>query len=278
MVREFLLIPQVGPTMRVASAINGFTGGLRRAVLPAAALAAVLFLLSTAATARTWESHDGKTVEGDFVSVRFGKVRIRRTKTKAIVEIPLNELSERDQEYIEELREKRKSRRREAARRDDSKSKDRKDDDDTGGAGTTFEQPGAWETIRQRVPLLDYLLNTGGGTITIWAAMLFVLHVIFLHISTHLMRFKGHVSDAVKTGILELILVAIVFVGSAGAISVVGEIGLLLLFGVFLTGPIAVLIIYEREFVLSVVAYILSLVLTALANAGFFLVLGSMQG
>ena len=42
-------------------------------------------------------------------------------------------------------------------------------------------------------------------------------------------------------------------------------------------GP-AVLIVYEREFILSVVAYALSLVMTALANAGFFLAMGMLKG
>ena len=76
--------------------------------------------------------------------------------------------------------------------------------------------------------------------------------------------------DAVKTTLLEGIVMVVIFAAAGWTRQVTPELAVLVLCLVFLSGPLAVLFVYRREFSLSIFAYFISLLLTALSGVVLF--------
>lgn len=57
-------------------------------------------IVAGAAYARTWTASNGKTAEAEFVSFEEGVVRLKSTKTGKTYELPLDQLSQKDQVYV----------------------------------------------------------------------------------------------------------------------------------------------------------------------------------
>ena len=243
-------------------------GASLRSVVPI--FVCLIFLCTHPAAARTWYSRDGRTLEGDIVKVRRGKVSIKRDSGGELAEVPLVKLSDEDLDYIDDWLDKQKEKKKWENEEKKHDGGDDEDDEEDEEAVSTPYTVDAVDTIFHYVPFAGFIFRAGWWIALIWGVVIFLLHAAFIHLAAQLMRFRGHLSDCVKAAALEAVIAAIIVGATVMLVGLIGSIGILLLLTIFLAGPIAILVIYDREFLLSVLAYLLAMVLTAVANAFIF--------
>ena len=228
-------------------------------------LAAAVLLTPLTAAARTWVNRDGKTVQGTYLSVAGDKVRLRLSRDRREVEVPLPELSNADLEYVRQRQNLEAQGQRPPAAEDDAPAPR-----SAAPRGAAAETEGAMATVIRVVPFLGLLVELSLTTLVLTLAGGILCHAAFLLLGAKLVRLRGSYFEAIKATVLELILGAILFGFALGAINVAGALGTLLLLGVFLLGPIAVQVVYDTDFVLALLAYGLAIMLTLLTYVSFF--------